>query len=63
MFKKMTGAICGLMAGAMVLGGVINAPLIAEASEGEEVTLRFLGWKTGKEEREGNCLTILETSI
>ena len=38
------------MAGAMVLGGVINAPLIAEASEGEEVTLRFLGWKTGKEE-------------
>ena len=50
MFKKMTGAICGLMAGAMVLGGVINAPLIAEASEGEEVTLRFLGWKTGKEE-------------
>lgn len=44
MLKKMTGAICGLMAGAMVLGGVINAPLIAEASEGEEVILRFLGW-------------------
>lgn len=47
--KKMAAGIAALTAAAMLFGGSV-APQTVKAEAEEEVTLRFLGWKTGKEE-------------
>lgn len=47
--KKMAAGIAVLTAAAMLFGGSV-APQTVKAEAEEEVTLRFLGWKTGKEE-------------